>query len=139
MGIDPFLVSSSVICVAAQRLVRQLCPHCRRPADVPQRELVTIGYVPTELDDLQIYTAHAKGCARCKNGYRGRIALLETFPLDATLKRMIVEGRSVHELKAEGSAQGMLTLRRVGLLNAMRGKTSLEEVLRVTMADQVED
>jgi type II secretory ATPase GspE/PulE/Tfp pilus assembly ATPase PilB-like protein len=84
---------------------------------------------------MQLYSPERVGCPRCKNGYRGRVALLETLMLDSVIKRMIVEGRSVHEIKAEGIRQGMLTLRRVGLLNAMRGKTSLEEILRVTVAD----
>ncbi len=134
MGIDPFMVSSSVVCVAAQRLVRKLCAHCRTKIDVPRKELLAVGFVETELSDLQLYGPSA-GCPRCKNGYRGRMALLETLPLSLELKRMIVEGRSVHELKDEGLRQGMLTLRRVGLLNAIRGKTSLEEVLQVTMGD----
>jgi len=135
MGIDPFMVSSSVICVAAQRLVRVLCPHCRNKVGLPEKELVSVGYQPTELDDMQLYSPQKGGCPRCKNGYRGRMALLETLTLSSSIKRMIVEGRSVQELKAEGLREGMLTLRRVGLLNAMRGKTSLEEVLRVTVAD----
>ena len=140
MGVDPFMVSSSVICVAAQRLVRSLCSHCKRKADIPEKELLAVGYRETELEDMQLYSPDPNGCPRCKNGYRGRMALLETFRLDGSLKRMIVEGRSVQELKAEGLRQGMLTLRRVGLLNAMRGKTSLEEILRVTVADhQTED
>ena len=140
MGIDPFMVSSSVICVAAQRLVRLLCNHCKKKADVPEKELLSVGFLPTELEDLQLYSPEKHGCPRCKNGYRGRVALLETLALDSVLKRMIVEGRSVHEIKAEGIRQGMLTLRRVGLLNAMRGKTSLEEILRVTVADnQIEE
>ncbi len=135
MGIDPYLVSSSVILVAAQRLVRQLCQHCRVKADVPRKELLLVGYLETELDDLQLYGPNASGCPRCKNGYRGRMALLETLPLESTLKRMVVEGRSVAEMKVQGLQAGMLSLRRVGLLNAMRGRTSLEEVLRITMAD----
>ncbi len=135
MGIDPYLVSSSVILVAAQRLVRQLCQHCRVKVEVPRKELLAVGFLETELDDLQLYGPNPQGCPRCKGGYRGRMALLETLPLDATLKRMVVEGRSVAEMKAQGLKSAMLSLRRVGLLNAMRGKTSLEEVLRITMAD----
>jgi len=135
MGIDPFLVSSSLLCVAAQRLVRQLCSHCREPIDLPKSELLSIGFIETELDDLQLYGPNKRGCPRCKNGYRGRLAVLETLALSPQLKRMVVEGRSVQELKAQAIQEGMLTLRRVGILNAMRGKTSLEEVLRVTMSD----
>ncbi len=135
MGVDPFMVASSVITVAAQRLVRRLCQHCRQPIDVPERELLAVGYTESEIEGLQLHGPNASGCSRCKNGYRGRMALLETLRLDSKIKRMVVEGRSAHEIKAEGLRKKMLTLRRVGLLNAMRGKTSLEEVLRVTMAD----
>ncbi len=135
MGIDSFMVSSSVLCVAAQRLVRQICKHCRQPISIPERELLAVGVQEEELPTVEFYTPNRDGCPRCKNGYRGRLALLESLYLENTLKRMIVEGRSVHEIKAEGLKQGMMTLRRVGLLNAMRGKTSLEEVLRVTMGD----
>jgi len=135
MGIDPFMVSSSLICVAAQRLARILCPHCRRPAELPPKELLAMGFREEELEGISLFQANMDGCPRCKGGYKGRFALLETLFLDHTLKRMVVEGKSVHEIKAEAIRQGMLTLRRVGLLNAMRGKTSLEEVLRVTMPD----
>jgi len=135
MGIDPYLVSSSVILVAAQRLARKLCEHCRIKVDVPEKELLAVGALETELEDLQLYGPNISGCPRCKNGYRGRMALLETLPLSADLKRMVVEGRSTAELKNQGLADGMLTLRRIGVLNAMRGKTSLEEVLRITMGD----
>ncbi len=135
MGIDPYLVSSSVILVAAQRLVRKLCEHCRVQVDIPKKELLAVGVLETEIADLQMYGPNIAGCPRCKNGYRGRMALLETLPLSHDLKRMVVEGRSVAEMKHRGLEDGMLTLRRIGVLNAMRGKTSLEEVLRITMGD----
>jgi type IV pilus assembly protein PilB len=135
MGIDPYLVSSSVILVAAQRLVRKLCEHCRVKVEIPKKELLAVGVLETELADLQLYGPNVSGCPRCKNGYRGRMALLETLPLSHDLKRMVVEGRSVAEMKQRGLDDGMLTLRRIGVLNAMRGKTSLEEVLRITMGD----
>ncbi len=135
MGIDPYLVSSSVILVAAQRLVRKLCEHCHVKVEVPTKELLAVGVLETELADLQLYGPNVAGCPRCKNGYRGRMALLETLPLSHDLKRMVVEGRSVAEMKHKGLDDGMLTLRRIGVLNAMRGKTSLEEVLRITMGD----
>ncbi|MAB81286.1 MAG: type II secretion system protein GspE [Planctomycetes bacterium] len=135
MGIDPFLVSSSLLCVAAQRLVRKLCSHCRESIELPKKELLSVGFIETELDDLQLYGPHKRGCPRCMSGYRGRLAVVETLSLSEALKRMIVEGRSVQDLKKQAIKEGMLTLRRVGLLNAMRGKTSLEEVLRVTLAD----
>ena len=89
----------------------------------------------SELQGIELFGPNARGCPRCKNGYRGRVAILETFALNNDIKRMVVEGRSANELKQAGLDAGMLTLRRVGLLNAMRGNTSLAEVLRTTMAD----
>ncbi len=136
MGVDPFMVSSSVLCVCAQRLARALCPHCKLEADpLPGPELIAMGFEEDEVEGLEMFSPNPEGCPRCTRGYKGRFAILETLYLDSKIKRMVVEGRSVHEIKAEGVAQGMLTLRRVGLLNAMRGKTSLEEIMRVTMTD----
>jgi len=135
MGIDPFMVASSVICVGAQRLVRRLCKHCCEEIELPEQELLAVGVLEEELPTVKLRGPHKGGCPRCKNGYRGRMALLETLYLENEIKRMIVEGASADALKAEGIRQGMLTLRRVGVLNAMRGLTSLEEVLRVTMGD----
>lgn len=139
MGIDPFMVSSSLLCVGAQRLARKLCPHCRWPIEVPEPELLAVGFRPEEIEGLQLYGPNVEGCSRCTGGYKGRFAILETMFVCESLKRMIVQGRSVLEIKAEAIRQGMLTLRRVGLLNAMRGRTSLEEVLRVTLADDRTD
>jgi type IV pilus assembly protein PilB len=135
MGIDPFMVSSSVVVVCAQRLVRRLCEQCRLSVELPEKELLLVGFKREELTGLQLHGPNPQGCARCKNGYKGRLALLETMLLDATIKRMIVEGRAVADIKSAALAAGMLTLRRVGLLNVIRGNTSLEEVLRVTVSD----
>ena len=135
MGIDPFMVSSSVLCVAAQRLARRLCKHCCVEVDVPEKELLNVGFLESELEGLKIMGPRRDGCPRCKGGYRGRMALLETLSLDGELKRMVVEGRSSADIKTEGLRQGMITLRRAGLMNVSRGKTSLEEVLRITMGD----
>jgi type IV pilus assembly protein PilB len=135
MKIDPFMVSSSLLCIGAQRLARKLCDNCRQPLELPEKELLSVGYLPDEIPNLKLMKPNPTGCARCNQGYRGRFAILETLYLDDPLKRMVVEGRSVHDMKRHAVEQGMITLRRVGLLNAMRGRTSLEEVLRVTMED----
>ncbi len=136
MGVDPYLVSSSLLCIGAQRLGRKLCDQCRTPIELPQAELVSVGFTDAMLQGMQLYQPNPKGCGRCNGGYRGRFAILETLYLDDTLKRMVVERRSVQDLKTEAVRQGMLTLRQVGLLNAARGRTSLEEILRVTMEDE---
>ena len=136
MGVDPFLVSSSLLCVGAQRLARRICQSCRIPIDDPPPErLLAAGFLEQELAGARLFRASEKGCPRCSEGYRGRFPILETLPLDARLKRMVVEGRSVAEIRREAASQGALSLRRVGLLNALRGVTSLEEVLRVTQGE----
>jgi type IV pilus assembly protein PilB len=136
MGIDPFLVSSSVNCVVAQRLVRRLCNACRVEDCLPVEELVSVGYTLEEAQGLTIYRPRPEGCPRCKSGYRGRLAVVETLSLDKDLRRMVVESASAADLKSTAMEKGMLTLRRVGLMNVMRGLTSLEEILRVTTPDQ---
>jgi type IV pilus assembly protein PilB len=135
MGVDPFMVSSSLLFIGAQRLARKLCEGCRVEIEVPEKELLSVGYLPEEIPTMKLFGPSPSGCGRCTAGYRGRFAILETLYLDETLKRMVVERRSVLDMKAEAIRQGMLTLRRVGLLNASRGRTSLEEVLRVTLDD----
>jgi len=135
MGVDPFMVSTSVLCIGAQRLGRRLCSSCREEISLPPQELLKVGFLESELQGLQLFGPKPDGCRRCKDGYKGRFALLETMYLSHGLKRMVVEGRSAQELKDEAIRQGMLTLRRVGILNVIRGVTSLEEVLRVTLND----
>jgi type IV pilus assembly protein PilB len=136
MGIDPFMVSSSLILVAAQRLCRKLCERCKQPIEAlpPWEDLQKMGF--KEEDRAEVKLWKAVGCSSCANGYRGRFAILEALPVDEDVKRMIIERRSAMEMKKFCTdKKGMLTLRRTGLLNAMRGRTTLEEIMRMTMAD----
>jgi type IV pilus assembly protein PilB len=136
MGVDPFLVASSVCCVAAQRLAKKLCDECKKPLDFkpPADHLIRLGFKAEEMDSLVLY--QPGGCPRCDGkGFKGRFALLETLPLNDDLRRIIIKGGSALEIKAEGLRQGGMTLRRCGLMNVMRGRTSLEEVLKVTVGD----
>ena len=88
---------------------------------------------------MELYGPNAQGCPRCQNGYRGRFALLETMPMNEDVKRMVIEGRSALDIKNHSILnEGMITLRRAAVLNALRGNTSVEEVLRVTMPDEVQ-
>jgi type IV pilus assembly protein PilB len=136
MGVDPFMVSSSLLCIGAQRLARKLCTSCRVRIDLPAKELLAVGFLESEFQGLELWAPSPGGCPRCKDGYKGRFAILETLALTQELKRMVVEGRSAQEIKDAAIRGGMLTLRRVGLLNVARGKTSLEEVLRTTIDDK---
>ena len=136
MGVDPFLVASSVQCVAAQRLGRRLCDNCKKPVDeIPKLErLKEIGYRDEDLENLEL--CEPVGCPRCNNkGFKGRFALLETLPLNDDLRRLIIGGASAIDIKKLAMEQGMISLRRCGLLNAARGKTSIAEVLNVTVGD----
>ena len=136
MGIDPFMVSSSLLCIGAQRLGRKLCDQCKQEIELPERQLLKVGFKPEEIGQHQLFGPNPAGCPRCNCGYRGRFAILETLYFDEELRRLVVEGASVDDIKRTAVKNGMISLRRVGLLNAMRGKTSLEEVLRVTMGDE---
>ena len=134
MGIDPFMVSSSILVICAQRLGRRLCGSCRVAIEEPPREeLLKIGFRPEDFEaPFQLFEPNPEGCARCNGGYKGRFPILETLPMTQRMRRMVVEGRSKDELKKQAIEDGMLTLRRVGVLNAMRGVTSVQEILRIT-------
>ncbi len=137
MGIDPFMVSSSILCICAQRLGRRLCSNCKvRVEDPPKEELLNIGFVESDFaKPIEIFEPNPSGCARCTAGYKGRFPILETLSMSQRLRRMVVEGKSKDELKIQAVEEGMLTLRRVGLLNVLRGVTSVPEVLRITLDD----
>ncbi|MGB9887034.1 MAG: type II secretion system ATPase GspE [Moorellales bacterium] len=135
MGIEPFLVASSVIGVVAQRLVRTLCRHCRRPYEVPAEaeERLLLGEPPHT--PLTLY--RAVGCPECGGtGYRGRTAILEVMPMTGALRRLVLARASSEEIAAQAVAEGMVTLWRDGLEKARQGLTTLEEVVRVAYAGE---
>ena len=134
MGMDPFMVASSTQLIAAQRLGRKLCPHCKKKVDLPKDALLRLGFLEQDLTQpMELY--EPAGCPRCNNGYKGRFAILETMRMTEPIRRMVVERAHLADIKKQALSEGMLTLRRCGLLNASRGKTSLQEVEAVTMAD----
>jgi len=134
MGIEEFLVASSTLVVSAQRLTRRLCRECKEQYTPPRDKLISVGFTEAEADnDVVLY--RAKGCPRCTDGYRGRFALLETMLMSDSIKRLVLKGASPLDIKDKALEEGMITLRRCGLLNALRGNTSLEEVLNVTNPD----
>jgi type IV pilus assembly protein PilB len=141
MGVDPFMVASAVLLFSAQRLTRRLCPDCKLPiSPLPKVEkLREIGFTNEEIQQLQdgeTIMFRATGCKRCgDSGYRGRFALLETLPVNDDVRRMIIDGASVIEIKRHAMSTGMVTVRRAGILNVLRGFTSIEEVLHTSLAD----
>jgi type IV pilus assembly protein PilB len=135
MGIEPFLVSSAVNCIVAQRLARRVCEECREvDVEVTSEMIEKAGLDPEEAKALQ--PVRGRGCSRCADtGYKGRIALYEVMELTDELKEFVLNGASAAELKREAIRQGMWTLRRSALNLLTEGATTLSEVLRVSAAD----
>jgi len=132
MGIEPFLVATSVNLICAQRLVRRICTNCKEELEVPQQALIDAGYSPEEVKTTKIY--HGKGCSTCnKGGYKGRTGLYEVMEINDELRELILVGASALELKKKAIEQGMITLRRSGLIKVAAGQTTMEEVLRETV------
>ncbi|GAC1634780.1 MAG: type IV-A pilus assembly ATPase PilB [Candidatus Acidiferrum sp.] len=132
MGIEPFLVATSVNLICAQRLVRRICANCKEQLDLPEQALIDAGYTPEEAKTTKIY--HGKGCTTCnKGGYKGRTGLYEVMEINDELRELILVGASALELKKKAIEQGMITLRRSGLIKCALGQTTLDEVLRETV------
>ena len=134
MGIEPFLIASSVNLIMAQRLARVVCPKCREPHEVPAQAMMELG-VPEDL--AKAITAYrGPGCQFCGGtGFRGRTALYEMMAMTDQLRELILSGASAIELKRQAIADGMKTLRQSGIEKVADGVTSIEEVMRVTMND----
>ncbi len=134
MGIEPFLVSSSIILIMAQRLVRKVCPQCREEEKIPPPALMKIGFPEEDANKIKCYKG--KGCNTCNgSGYKGRIALYEVMLVGSEIKEMVLEGASADEIKNTAIRLGMNTLRMSGINKIKEGITSVEEVLRITFGD----
>jgi type IV pilus assembly protein PilB len=132
MGIEPFLVASSVNLICAQRLVRRVCAACKQPSPVPPAALTKIGYRPDEVGG--VVPVRGAGCEKCNGtGYKGRVGLYEVMEVTEGLKELILVGASGLELRRKGMEEGMLTLRQSGLRKIKDGVTTIEEVLRETV------
>lgn len=129
MGIEPFLVATSINLICAQRLVRKVCDDCRKPAPTPVKALVDIGFSPQAA--AEVLTFRGEGCRSCNNtGYRGRVGLYEVMEVSPSIREMILVGASNSDIKAKAAQEGMLTLRESGLQKIKEGITTIEEVLR---------
>jgi type II secretory ATPase GspE/PulE/Tfp pilus assembly ATPase PilB-like protein len=134
MGIEPFLVSSSVRALIAQRLVRALCEHCRRPAKYQRDELSSFGFQISDGDRL--FSATPGGCKACSNtGYRGRLAIYEIALLSPAMSHLVNKRASESEMMKQARSEGFVTMREYGWRKVKEGMTSVEEVLRVTSED----
>src|SRR5277367_100461 len=133
MGIEPFLVSSSILAVLAQRLVRKLCPDCREPYRPSETELARIGLKSL---DSTARICRPKGCRNCRNtGYRGRMAIQELMIMDDEIRSLVMQNADAATLRRKCTSVGMTLLRQDGAARVLRGETSIEELLRVTQED----
>jgi type II secretory ATPase GspE/PulE/Tfp pilus assembly ATPase PilB-like protein len=133
MGVEPFLMASSIVLTAAQRLVRKVCPDCKEPYTLEEQLKERLGIK----EKGKIAFFRPKGCKHCSGtGYRGRVALIETLPITASMRRLISERADEHKIRDAARREGMIVLREDGLSKAREGIISLEEVLRVTAGEQ---
>jgi type IV pilus assembly protein PilB len=132
MGIEPFLVATSVHLICAQRLARRVCQECKQPEDMSPQVLIDAGYTPEEATTVKAYKG--RGCATCGNkGYKGRVGLYEILEVTDEVRELILVGASALEIKRKAIEQGMISLRRSGLIKVANGQTTLEEVIRETV------
>src|SRR5881296_3806556 len=133
MGIQPFLLSSALLLILAQRLGRKICKDCKEPYEVDEESLLPYGHVLTGVGRTQFYKG--RGCPTCSfTGMKGRVAIYEVMPISDELRDGILRSVTTAELREIAQSQGMKTLRQSGLLKVLDGTTTIEEVLRVTLA-----
>ena len=133
MGIEPFLVATSVNLIQAQRLIRRVCKDCKREHPTPPEALMEVGFSAEDAKNLKTYKG--KGCSTCNNtGYKGRIGLYEVMEINDEVRELILIGASALELRKKAIDDGMITLRESGLQKVRSGLTTLEEVVRETVA-----
>ncbi len=133
MGIEPFLVATSVNLIQAQRLIRRICKDCKREHPTPPEALIEVGFSAEDAKALKTYKG--KGCSTCNNtGYKGRIGLYEVMEVNDDIRELILIGASSLELRKKAIEDGMITLRESGLHKIRAGLTTLEEVVRETVA-----
>ncbi|HEX4950419.1 MAG TPA: type IV-A pilus assembly ATPase PilB [Blastocatellia bacterium] len=132
MGIEPFLVATSVNLIQAQRLIRRVCANCKDEFSVPPQALMEVGFTEEESQTMKLYKG--KGCERCNGtGYKGRVGLYEVMEMTDSLRELILVGASNIELRKQAIEEGMITLRGSGLEKVRQGITTIEEVIRETV------
>lgn len=132
MGIEPFLVATSIHLIVAQRLVRRICSFCKEPSEMPPAALLNVGFSEAEAKSLKLF--RGRGCERCSTtGYKGRVGLYEVMEIDEEVRELILSGASAFELRSKAIQNGMVTLRGSGLQKIRDGMTTVDEVARETV------
>jgi type IV pilus assembly protein PilB len=136
MGVEPFLVTASLLMVIAQRLVRRICGNCKEEF-IPTPESLNLAQVPQQ-EVMKLW--RGPGCSNCRGtGYKGRIALYELLIMTEQLKELIISGGTASQIKKTAISEGMETLRTAGIKKAFQGLTTIEEVVGITIADDVQE
>ncbi len=134
MGVEPFLISSSVIGVLAQRLARTICAHCKEAFTPPVEALHRLGLKPEEGEEIVFY--RGKGCDRCKgSGYKGRLGIFELMVMSEAIRELVLKGASAAQIRDQAIAEGMKTLPDDGILKVLEGVTTVDELLRVVYVE----
>ena len=132
MGIEPFLVATSVNVIAAQRLVRKVCQNCKEEVETPIQALLSIGFAESEAHSLKL--VKGRGCEKCANtGYKGRIGLFEVMDMSDDMRELVLSGATAMELRRKAIEEGMVSLRQSGLQKIREGLTTIDEVVRETI------
>ncbi len=135
MGVEPFQAAGAMTLVAAQRLVRRVCSYCAEPYEPDAEQLLAFGVRREDVSDATFL--RGRGCGECKDrGYRGRMAILEIMKMDTALRELVASAAPADRIRQAALARGMQTLKQSGLAKAMRGQTTVEEVLRVCLAEE---
>jgi len=135
MGIEAYLLASSLIGVMAQRLVRTLCPHCKQPFTPTAEDLREINLAAEEAATLTLY--HPRECEFCRSGYSGRTGIFEMLPVDDEVRRQVVDKVSSNVIRQRSVAKGMRTLLMDGRAKVVQGLTTVEELVRVSQRDEI--
>jgi type II secretory ATPase GspE/PulE/Tfp pilus assembly ATPase PilB-like protein len=135
MGVEPFLVSSSLECVIAQRLVRLICPECKLPVKSKDEILKNLKDVKFDAKRIEIY--EPRGCEACRfTGYKGRTGIYEILTISEPIRELILNRASAQQIKQKAISQGMRTLYQDGIQKVLKGLTTLSEVIRVTQVEE---
>ena len=130
MGVPPFNIASSIHLIIAQRLARRLCEKCRKPADIPEDVLKSMGFTPEHIHIAKIY--EPVGCPACSQGYKGRVGIYQVMPISPAMGRMVMEGGNSMDLADQAQKEGIFDLRQSAIMKVCQGITSLSELERVT-------
>jgi type II secretory ATPase GspE/PulE/Tfp pilus assembly ATPase PilB-like protein len=139
MGIEPFLITSTVVMSIAQRLIRKICPNCKESYEVETKVAQrTLGLKEEDIKEEKITLYRGKGCEKCYGvGYRGRTGVFELMVMTDTIKTLVLDREPTHVIREAAEKEGMVTLRQAGLSKVLEGITTVDELLRITFEEKI--